>query len=306
MAAATGDGRIFLCVATQKGLAVLEALVRAGAGPDLVVCTLRERDVEVSYHEAIERRAAEAGARVVPWSAFSVDPPTFLADHGIGRILCIGWRYVVPEAVLAALPERVIVAHDSLLPKLRGFSPLITALLIGAEETGVTFFRAGRSVDDGDVLWQGAVKIAPDETHASLIDKVTPLYEEGAVAFYRGELREAWPQDEAAATYSIWRDLEDHRLDWGAAAEEIERAVRAMGAPYLGARTTLAGETVVLRAAEVVPDLTFAIRQPGKIWSLDAGRPTVVCGRGMLRITALEAADGRDLLPLRRLKARFQ
>jgi methionyl-tRNA formyltransferase len=63
---------------------------------------------------------------------------------------------------------------------------------------------------------------------------------------------------------------------------------------------------VVIHRAEVEPDLPFAIRQPGKVWALDTdGRPTVVCGSGLLKI--LEAsADGTSIVPLEKLRLRFR
>ena len=62
----------------------------------------------------------------------------------------------------------------------------------------------------------------------------------------------------------------------------------------------------MLHRAAVVEEVRFAIRQPGKIWSLDdSGHPTVVCGEGMLRILAA-SCDGKSLLPLTSLRVRFQ
>jgi methionyl-tRNA formyltransferase len=61
-----------------------------------------------------------------------------------------------------------------------------------------------------------------------------------------------------------------------------------------------------VRKAEVVPDVKFAIRQPGKIWSLDRfSRPTVVCGEGMLKLVQVER-DGASALPIRTLRQRFR
>jgi methionyl-tRNA formyltransferase len=211
---------------------------------------------------------------------------------------------VPPEAV-DHLNGEVVIAHDSLLPRLRGFAPLPTALIVGEPHTGVTLIRAGPGVDDGDVLWQKSIAIGPADTIADLIDRVIPLYREGAGRYLRGELVDARPQDKRLATYSIWRDELDYRIDWSESADRIERTVRALGPPYLGARSTLGGEEVVLHRAEVMPDLEFAIRQPGKVWSLDAdGRPTVVCGKGCLKILAA-SAGGKGLFPLKSLRQRF-
>lgn len=298
---------LLLCLATQKGYEVLqEALPFRHARP-LFLCTMKEVGVVQSFEEPIRQQARDAGIPVFPWKEFTSAPVDFLETHDIGAILCIGWRYLVSEAAIRHLGGEVVIAHDSLLPRLRGFAPLPTALIAGDSCTGVTYLRVGRSVDDGDILWQGSVDIAPGDTIARLIDKVSPLYREGVRRYLRGELVQGVAQDESQATYSIWRDEQDYRIDWSDDAATIERTVRALGPPYQGARCTLAGQEVVLHRAEVLPDQPFALRQPGKVWSLDAvGRPTVICGRGLLRILdATLAKESQSLLPLKSLRLRF-
>jgi methionyl-tRNA formyltransferase len=108
------------------------------------------------------------------------------------------------------------------------------------------------------------------------------------------------------ATYSIWRDEVDYWIDWREDAARIERTIRALGDPYLGARTRWNDCTVVLHRATVIDDVRFAIRQPGKVWALDEqGCPTVVCGAGMLKVLAA-TCDGQSILPLTSLRVRFQ
>lgn len=296
---------MLLCLATEKGLRVLEAAVSLRPRRPFVVCTFKETNVLQSFDQAIRDQARAAEIPLLAWADFRQDPIGTLQRHEIDGVLCIGWRYLVPDHAVRHLGGNVVIAHDALLPKLRGFAPLPTALIIGEQETGVTFLRAGASVDDGDILWQGRITIDSADTIADLIHKVGPLYVEGALCYLRGELSAATPQDHRQATYSIWRDELDYRLDWSKSAERLERTIRALGPPYLGAQTNLGGQVVVVERAELAPDLPFAIRQPGKVWSLDdAGRPTVVCGAGMLKITAASRA-GQSILPLKSLRQRF-
>jgi methionyl-tRNA formyltransferase len=71
----------------------------------------------------------------------------------------------------------------------------------------------------------------------------------------------------------------------------------AVGAPYSGARTTVGGiDAIRVLDVTVVPDLCFEIRDPGKIWSLNSGRPIVICGEGMLRIEDCRREDGFEFL----------
>jgi methionyl-tRNA formyltransferase len=296
---------MLLCLATEKGHQALQECVRQRPHRQFYICTFKELHVMESYDQRILETAAAAGIPAVSWGEFRPDPVAFLAARRIRAILCIGWRYLVPAPAVRHLNGEVIIAHDSLLPRLRGFAPLPTALITGEARTGVTFLRAGPGVDDGDVLWQGSVAIEPGDTIARLIERVAPLYREGVRRYLAGELREARAQDESQATYSIWRDEIDYRIDWSESAERVERTVRALGPPYLGARSRLGTPDVVIHQARVERDLTFAIRQPGKIWALDdQGRPTVVCGSGLLKVLAA-STGGESILPVKSLRQRF-
>ncbi len=297
---------ILLCVATEKGLEVLRVAREYLDRYDLWMCTFEESAVAERFAPRIRALAAEAGIKELPLSDFRRRLAAFVQEAGIQAIVCAGWRFLLSRDIVDSLEGRVIVAHDSLLPKYRGFAPLATALIAGESETGVTYLRVGESVDNGLILWQRRVPIEADDTIARLIKKVTPLYAAGARLFFENALGDGTPQDESLATYSIWRDKLDYVIDWTQDAKTIERTVRAVGPPYLGARTTYEQKTLIIQKATVLADVKFAIRQPGKVWSLDdQGRPTVVCGQGLLRIDEA-ACDGVSQIPFSNLRVRFE
>jgi methionyl-tRNA formyltransferase len=297
---------ILLCLSTKKGHEVLKEAILNGSHASFIVSVSSEVNMREPYDKAIRELATDAGLRVVPWQTLRKDLTSFLKEANISAIMCIGWGYLIPRAALEYLAGEVIVAHDSLLPKFRGFAPLPTALIVGEEQTGVTFLRAGSEIDDGDVLWQGSIPIEPTDLIAQLIDKVCPLYREGAREYFQSRLVRSTPQNHALATYSIWRDEHDYRIDWSLDAERIERTIRALGTPYLGAQALLGGNLIIIEQSEVLSDLCFSIRQPGKVWSLDSdGRPTIVCGRGLLKVTHATNLDGSSALPLKSLRQRF-
>jgi methionyl-tRNA formyltransferase len=258
-----------------------------------------------TFDSAIEDCACTAGIPFIRWRQFQEQALEYIDAHDVVDILCIGWRYLISPTVIQRLEGQVFIAHDSLLPRYRGFAPVVTAILAGDCETGVTFLRAGSGIDDGDIFFQKAVPIHDDDAVNDVYARLIPVYIEGALRFVHGGFREACRQDESRATYSIWRDDLDYCIDWTCSAKQIERLIRALGAPYPGAQTTLGGNVVVLKRARVVDDVTFAIRQPGKIWSVsEEGLPTVVCGEGMLQI--VQASSGQaSVIPLTRLRQRF-
>jgi methionyl-tRNA formyltransferase len=114
------------------------------------------------------------------------------------------------------------------------------------------------------------------------------------------------PQKEEGATYSVWRDEEDDRIHWSADADRIKRFIDSVGSPYKGVSAFIEERKVRRLDAAVEPDIHVEDRQPGKVIFLRQGFPTVVCGRGLLRITDLrDDATGGTLLPLQKLRTRF-
>jgi len=114
------------------------------------------------------------------------------------------------------------------------------------------------------------------------------------------------PQNEAEATYSLWRDEEDYRIDWSTDPDRIKRFIDSVGNPYKGASAYMGEHRVRVLDALVEPDIQIEARQPGKVVFMREGCPVVVCGRGLLRITDLrDDTSERSLLPLKKLRTRF-
>ncbi len=64
-----------------------------------------------------------------------------------------------------------INVHGAPLPKYRGMMPSFWALQNGENKTAVTVHDLEAKLDDGDILVQQEVEIAPDETWDSLVRK---------------------------------------------------------------------------------------------------------------------------------------
>jgi len=208
-------------------------------------------------------------------------------------IFMVGWQWLLASET-GSLDERFIVLHDSLLPKLRGFNPTVTALIAGHRTCGVTAFRPGDGVDSGPTCGQRVLELSGyalvGETYERVGEMCADLVRDVARRHAAGTLQFVEQRHEDA-TYSLWRGEDDYAIDWSQPAEQICRLVAAVGWPYLGAKTSVNGSTIRIDRVEPIPDLEFPLRQPGKLWSLRDGTPAVVCGAGMVRI--LEARDER-------------
>jgi methionyl-tRNA formyltransferase len=149
-------------------------------------------------------------------------------------------------------------------------------------------------LDTGDMLLVESLPIAPDETTATLHDKLAALGGRLIVCALEAAAcgglapRE---QPEAGITYAYKIDKAEAHIDWQQPAAQIERRIRAFD-PQPGCHFEFEGEALKVWRAQVVTGLGG---EPGAK-HLDPQRFTVACGAG----TAL------DLLELQRPGGRRQ
>ena len=273
-----------VCAAGLKGAVFLEGILKQNIEIDQIV-TYRQTDDRSGSFERTSELAARHSIEMLEIHR-PVLPPGAL-------VFLVGWQHLLP-----IVTSTTIVFHDSILPRYRGFAPTVTALIKGDHEIGVTALVPNDMVDSGPIVAQRTVQISYPITIQAALEKQAALMIDIAIGiveqWQRGSLKST-PQTESSATYSVWRDDADYEIDWTRSADTVERFINAVGHPYAGARTTVGGRDVI-RIVEVmaIPDIHFEIRDVGKIWKLENGRPTVICGTGMLKIERFYREDGCD------------
>jgi len=290
--------KINLYLMSAKGLGVLRETVSSGfTGLINEVCIGRDSNVTNDYSEDICRLCETSG---ISWRYRDQESSRAAADYSIA----ISWRWILNNV------PGLIVMHDSLLPRYRGFAPLVSQLINGDVIIGVSAIWAKQDYDTGDVIFQSSVPITYPIKICSAIDVIGQCYS-NCLLFILQELRDnsllpSTPQDHSKATYSLWRDEQDYWINWNDPAEKIARFVDAAGMPYKGATSLCNGSKVIIREASSLPDLAIENRSPGKILRLQDGLPVVVCGSGLLMIKdGIYEASRSHLLPLKSFRSRF-
>jgi methionyl-tRNA formyltransferase len=221
--------------------------------------------------------------------------------------MAISWRWLINHPA-----DKLIVFHDSLLPKYRGFAPLVNSLINGETEIGVTAIFGANDFDTGDIIAQSKSQITYPLTIAEAIQINNQNYLKcGDLVLsqlLRGQSITATKQDENEATYSVWRDEEDFKIDWQKSAGEIRRFIDALGFPYKGASTTFDGKFIRIFKVEECEDVTVENRDCGKVLFVREGKPVVICGRGMIKIVEAQIEENGKIIPffpLAKFRLRF-
>jgi len=216
-----------------------------------------------------------------------------LRAMGADAVVVAAYGLILPEAVLAATRLGAINIHASLLPRWRGAAPIQRAILAGDARTGISIMQMDQGLDTGPVLAAEAIPIEPDDTAASLHDKLATLGARLIVSalarLERGELR-AEAQAQAGACYAAKIAKEEADIDWGDAATAIERKVRAFN-PLPGAATAIRGAAIKIWRARALAAQGAA----GTILETGPEGIVVACGSGALRVLELQRAGGKRL-----------
>jgi methionyl-tRNA formyltransferase len=182
-------------------------------------------------------------------------------------IVVMAYGQILPKEVLEIPKKACLNLHASLLPRHRGASPIQAAIVAGDGDTGITVIYMAEGLDTGDMLLQRKIDISPDDTGASLHDRLAQIAPEALRESLRLLAAGNPPriaQDNALATYAPKLKRDDGRIDWAESAELIERKIRAFN-PWPGAFTMLGEKKLKILAAKIV-DLQG---EPGKILRSD-------------------------------------
>ena len=289
---------VILYVMTSKGLSFLKKYIEDSSKNILYVVSDKDTSINKDYFDEINNLCDTHSINFYRRNK---------APKEISKsiIIAVSWRWIIncPN-------NKVIVIHDSILPKYRGFNPLVTALIKGDNEIGITAIYASSEYDRGEIIFQKKNKISYPITINQAINIIRLNYEECAKfissELSSGSLPSGKPQSENESSYSLWRNEDDYLIDWGLSSNQILRFIDAVGFPYKGATSFVDGQKVRILKASEFKDVKIENRQSGKIIFINKGLPVVVCGKGLIIIEEIENEYGKSLLPLSRFRIHFK
>lgn len=291
--------RIHLCLLGKKGYFFLQGFI-GDLNLDEVELSVevgRDKEVYRDYADEIFLLAKEK-------SIHAIERKIDFDYLGHDFVFAAGWRWL-----LKGVPSnKLIVVHDSLLPKYRGFSPLFNALINREPYVGVTALFGSEKYDKGDIIAQSKINVNYPIKTSEAIDKVSELYKEIAytiLGYIKNNCIPSYPQDESEATYSCWLDDADYYINWCDFAEEIVHKIHLLGPPYSYAKTTLSGSVVYLLGAELIKEVSLERIDYGKVLMVDEGCPIVIAKDGLVKLTNIVDEENLSVLPIKKFRSRF-
>ncbi len=161
---------------SQQGQNETSGLNEAAGEVALVICNRKEAKVY--------ERAARLGVPAihVPKTLFADEAylTDLLKGHHIDFIVLAGFLLMIPDFLLRLYPNRIVNLHPSLLPKYGGkgmYGDKVHEAVVadGETETGITVHYVSEECDGGDIIFQAATDVKPEDTPADVAAKVHAL-----------------------------------------------------------------------------------------------------------------------------------
>lgn len=246
--------------------------------------------------------AVELGLKVLRFEKLNGSAREEIAQLGSEILVCVAYGKIFGPKFLALFPRGGVNLHPSLLPKYRGPSPIVAALLAGDSLTGVSIQRLALEMDAGDILARSEIPLDGTETAASLTERAAKHGAELLVqtlnAIEAGN-EQAEVQAHHQASYCGLVKKQDGLLNWDRSALELDRLVRAFS-PWPGAFTIFDGKELKLHETaiptELDQDVAMESTQAGKVLGVDNRHGILVqTGDGVLALRRLQL-PGRKAL----------
>lgn len=217
-------------------------------------------------------------------------------------IITCAYGKLLPPNILAIPKVAPINVHGSLLPKLRGASPIQHSILNGDDETGITIMYMDEGMDTGDIITQSKTSIDINETSeelfyrlsligAKLLIDTIPDIIDGTIT------RVKQNEDEATSCSLITK--EDGLIDWNNSASSIHNKIRAFSS-WPVSYSSYEGKIVKFYDSYVVDasslnDIFLDNAQPGTIVKAKKADFYILCGKGILGINKMQLEGGKVL-----------
>lgn len=209
-------------------------------------------------------------------------------------IITCAYGQIIPSILLDTPKYKAINVHASLLPKLRGGSPLHRAIINGYDETGVTIMYMAPGMDDGDIITQESIVIKENDNVGIIHDKLSELGRrlllETLPSIFDGTNdRKKQNEEEVTFAYNIKR--EEEKIDFSKTSKEVHNQIRGMY-PFPVSYTTLNNEVIKV-CSSIIGSTMHG--EEGEIINLYEDGIGVMCKDREIIITRLKPSGKKEM-----------
>lgn len=192
----------------------------------------------------------------------------FIKSLDVDVITSINYLFLIENDIVNHPSKLIFNIHGSLLPKYRGRTPHVWAIINGETKAGITAHIIDSGCDTGAIIHQKEIAINLEDTGADVLEKYMEVYfplVKSVLEDIEQNNLNLKEQDETKATYFGKRTPDDGGIDWRWSSEKIRNWVRAQATPYPGAFTFFKGIKITIDKVSFSKIETLKSQKEGEI-----------------------------------------
>ncbi len=202
---------------------------------------------------------------------------------------CVGWGQIIKKNIFQIPRYGIIGHHPTMLPYNKGKHPLTWAIFLNLKYTGSTFFQITNKIDGGSIYNQKKIKIHKGGDVRDLynkVKKILPIQIKEIINLISND-RNFKKKLILNKTKNYWRKRDDFdsKIDFRMSYFIIERLVKALNKPYVGAHIIVNGKKIqIFKVKKGKSGKIFENLEPGKIIKISNNFVLVKCYDTVVKI----------------------
>jgi methionyl-tRNA formyltransferase len=211
----------------------------------------------------------------------------FIKNIQVDVLISINFLFLIKSDIINHPKILSFNIHGSLLPKYRGRTPHVWAIINNEKNSGISAHIIDEGCDTGEILSQVIIPISQNDTGNDIMNQYKSKYfslTKDVLGKIESNKLAPLIQDESLATYYGIRKPEDGRINWNWHKERIRNWVRAQANPYPGAFSFVNGNKLTIDEVEEVSNGFNSLTENGIVLEIE---PNIIVKtpNGALKLT---------------------
>lgn len=292
--------KIIYLSSPEFGVPILDRLLSDGHEVVAVVCQpdkVNGRGNKITFG-AVKTYALEKGIKVLQYNKIRLEGVEELKALNADVMVTAAYGQLLSQEILDICPFGVVNVHGSILPKYRGASPIMQAIIDGEKQTGITIMKTNIGMDDGPMYLKEYLDIGEHETAGELTVRMSML---GAECLSRvlKQLEDGTAtlteQDHENATVCKKYKKEHTKVDFTKTARDVMNFIHGLS-PEPGVYFVYNDMEIKTYNASVVACEEFENAKPGEVVVSSPKKGLIIkCGEGFVSLETIQAPGGKRM-----------
>lgn len=227
------------------------------------------RDRKKLLPTKVKEKAQELGLEVITPNSVKTDEFFSLIQKiNPDFIIVVAFGKIIDKRLIDFMQGRILNIHASILPELRGASPINFAIVNGLTKTGISIMSIDEGLDTGDVLATSETEISINENVEELYDKLKIMGSDLIIKVLENfdEFFKNRQKQSGNSTYAPIIKKEMGKIDFNDTSLNIHNKIRGFY-NWPGAFCQYNGELLKIHQSKLTNEVSDA--QIGEIFKID-------------------------------------